>query len=571
MTFPTDLSAVTDNVDDVMAGHVNNVETKIGVDNSAVTTSQDFKIRKNLQANYVLNGNFINNSSDGYGGTPDDWVSSSANQVQGGIPTLTKAQLISILGVGDGDIEGLWPLNEASGNALDLSSNSYDLTDTNSVLSSDDGLMAKARNFELDNSEYFTIADASCANLEIAGSQTWFAWVRLESDSTNIAVMAKRDAVPNATNRLFINSSNEPSFTLNGLTGSDIAASTTALKKEKWYFLCGVYDSVNELIKIWVNGVKTEITASGSATDTDGDFSIGREGAHADEYMDGLVQNAGILSVALTDDQVKRLWVYTSYKGQKIRRDGTDALLYQNLPQDVVERLRGKTVTLRAKVYAESTNHRIYIYDGTTTTPVSPTSADAWEEISATVAIGADATFIRIALEADTTDGNMWIKEVALYEGSTLLPYNHSEEDWARFPRLLRVDPPAVSTAYQFEENRWFVAPTPTYGAGDSMTYTSVSASYNSFMINGNTAVYKLRAMGTTGGSASGTITVTLPALAADEQGQICGAAAYDGGWISALVAGLTTSSIRVYKYDGSNWALAASKYIALQIVYEID
>jgi len=151
---------------------------------TAVPTQQSVKAYADRREtpNLLKNGNFINNSTDGYGGTPDDWVSSSGNPVQGGIPTLTKAQLISILGIADGDIEGLWPLNEASGNALDLSSSGYDLTDTNTVLSSDDGLMALARDFELDNSEYFTIADDSCANLEMEGSQTWFAWVKLESD-----------------------------------------------------------------------------------------------------------------------------------------------------------------------------------------------------------------------------------------------------------------------------------------------------------------------------------------------------------------------------------------------------
>ena len=42
--FPTDLSAVTDNVDDVLAKHLNNIEGKIGVDGSAVTTSLDYII-----------------------------------------------------------------------------------------------------------------------------------------------------------------------------------------------------------------------------------------------------------------------------------------------------------------------------------------------------------------------------------------------------------------------------------------------------------------------------------------------------------------------------------------------
>ena len=42
MVFPTDLSAVVDNVDDVLADHVNALEVKVGVDESAVKTSLDY-------------------------------------------------------------------------------------------------------------------------------------------------------------------------------------------------------------------------------------------------------------------------------------------------------------------------------------------------------------------------------------------------------------------------------------------------------------------------------------------------------------------------------------------------
>ena len=40
--FPISLSAVTDNVDDVMAKHLNNLEAKLGIDGSSVVTSHDY-------------------------------------------------------------------------------------------------------------------------------------------------------------------------------------------------------------------------------------------------------------------------------------------------------------------------------------------------------------------------------------------------------------------------------------------------------------------------------------------------------------------------------------------------
>ncbi len=168
--------------------------------------------------NLLKNGNFINNSTNGYGKTPDDWNDSSANPVQGGVPTLTKAELISILGISDGDIEGLWPLNEASGNALDLSSNGYNLTETGGTIAADDdGLMATARDFEHNDEEYFLIANASCPNLEIAGSQTWFCWYKPESlEDTRLL---NRN---NNTKSLFFHTTGRVSMQIVGLTTESV-------------------------------------------------------------------------------------------------------------------------------------------------------------------------------------------------------------------------------------------------------------------------------------------------------------------------------------------------------------
>jgi hypothetical protein len=64
--FPTDLSEVADNVDDVMAKHINNIEAKLGVDSSTVTTSHDYKIT-NLETGWINPG--------------EDWAYASANTI----------------------------------------------------------------------------------------------------------------------------------------------------------------------------------------------------------------------------------------------------------------------------------------------------------------------------------------------------------------------------------------------------------------------------------------------------------------------------------------------------------
>lgn len=472
--------------------------------------------------NLLENGNFINNSTNGYGDTADDWTSSNGNEVQGGFTVnedgLDKAGLINLLGITDGDIEGLWFLNEASGDATDYSSNSYDLTDNNTVGSSDDGLIGKARDFEASNSEYLRIANASCPNLEISGSQTWFTLIKPESFSSFDRIMEKSNA---AEKLLYINTSNDnsPAFELDGLTTNSRVDSDVKLEAGKWYMIIGVYDVVNTKLKIWVNGIKNEVTASGSATDSNGDFTIGIDENDETNPFDGLIQYVGVLSIALSDEQVKRFFAGTMYKSTKIRRSTNDAILSQSLEQDKVERLRGKYVTLRAK-YSSDTESAPYISidDGTDTESDAVTTTDEYGILTLTKQIADDATEITVKLKHKDTDGQTWFEEVALYEGHTAFPYAHSPEDWNRFPRLLKMDIPAVVSGYEFEENRWYtVTPTITWSGGSTDPGTATDNA-GTWIFNGQEAQFNFwwyKASTAAGADRTG-LTISLPVIASN-------------------------------------------------------
>jgi hypothetical protein len=424
--------------------------------------------------NLARNGNFINNSTDGYGSTPDDWTNSNANPVQGGIPALTKQNLIDILGVSDGDIELLCPLNETSGDANDLGPNNYTLTDTNTVGASNDGLMAKARLFTATNSEYFT---GATANANITTSQTWIMSYKPSTIGVDSFLVGFRASGGGNYRGFWRPGTNNINFGLSGLSTID-SASDVKVESDKWNFVVGVYDSSLGKSKIWVNGVKKEFTQTGSISAITSNFSIGRFGEQNLNYANGAMQNMCILSTALTDAQVKRLWAYTNYRGQKIRRATTDAYLYQEANQDIAERLRGKEISVSSEAYCSSTNHGIYITtDGTggTTTKATPSSANAWETLTATVTVPANATYIRYGLMAETTDGNSWYRKFRFGESPGVFPYSHSGEDRSRFPRLLRVDPPAVVNGYSFEEGRrysWTPITTGTTSPSNTGVYS---------------------------------------------------------------------------------------------------
>jgi hypothetical protein len=157
-------------------------------------------------------------------------------------------------------------------------------------------------------SKYLSIANASCANLEIAGSQTWSAWIKPETDSLTENVVTKYAVGGSYHKRILKHSLNDFRFQLDGLTTASFVISTVAVSAGNWYHVCGVYDSANTKLKIFVNGTKTEVTASGSATDTDGGFAIGADGAVASTLFDGIIDDVAVFDRALTDVEVGRLY-----------------------------------------------------------------------------------------------------------------------------------------------------------------------------------------------------------------------------------------------------------------------
>jgi len=73
MTYPTDLSAVTDNVDDVLAAHVNNIEEKLGVDGSAVATTIDYLLKNSINFRSRTTPSSVDIDADGTETAFADW------------------------------------------------------------------------------------------------------------------------------------------------------------------------------------------------------------------------------------------------------------------------------------------------------------------------------------------------------------------------------------------------------------------------------------------------------------------------------------------------------------------
>lgn len=401
--------------------------------------------------NLLQNGGFNNNSTNGYGSTPDDWTNSSANPVQGGFPTLTKQNVIDIVGVTDAQIEGLWPLN---GDFADLSSNAYNLTAVGSPTNTDDGLMAQAKTFASASSQY---ADSAAANVNITTSQTWFAWVKLTTlPGTNMYIAGIRASGGGNLHALYIDNTGHVNFELSGLTTNTSVSSEVILQTGKWYFVAGIYNSGSSTLSVWVNGIKKSVTASGSAASVVQNFAVGRPGAQNAAYLNGTVQGMGVLSAALSDSQFLRFWGSTTYQGQKLRRDGVDGTLSQSLNPEKVVRLRGKTITVSALVYQSvASTAQISIYDGTTeTSSATEVTTSAWLPVSISADIPSTATDVVVRLKVSTSNGVAFFRQISLVEGAVAINFRYSPEDRQRFPGLINMTPAAVISGYEFEENR---------------------------------------------------------------------------------------------------------------------
>lgn len=115
--------------------------------------------------------------------------------------------------------------------------------------------------------------------------------------------------------------------------------------------------------------------------------------------------------------------------------------------------------------------------------------------------------------------------------------------------------------------NSW----TPTFGAGGSMTFTSVVASTAKYWRQGKKVFFVLYALGTTGGSASTDLSFTLPVVAANAFfGGGClvfnTGTRQSGTWNSASAS---TSTAQVSLYNAGNLSLGANTGFIINGWYE--
>lgn len=429
--------------------------------------------------NLLDNGNFINNSDGGYGANKsENWTNVNANPNQGGFPTFTKQDLIDILGITNSQVKAFWNLN---GNFNDLSDSGYNLTPTVSPTDDTQSLMAQSKKFLRSSSQYATRLSAT--NLNMNTKQTWFCFFRLASGAlgNSHTLMGRRSSGGTGTVAMYIGAnSHSLALVMNGLSFNPTMQQR--VEENCWNLALFSYDPANNYFALFVNGVQYEVGGVTGTLDTSqSTFSLGRAGDFNGDYFDGFMQCAGVLSTNIDHSQMNKLWAFTTYRGMKIRRSGSNGHMLQDLSNDIFEKHRGKKLTLAVKYYQDTASiASISIDDGVTETESTPSATvGSFVQDSISKVISSAALYIRIRIKVSNSNGTAWFREVTINESDSLVKYTHSPQDWTRFPSLLRCRPPRDGQGiYHFEENRDYpftVTPSDVSWSNPSTTYTSLS------------------------------------------------------------------------------------------------
>jgi hypothetical protein len=120
-------------------------------------------------------------------------------------------------------------------------------------------------------------------------------------------------------------------------------------------------------------------------------------------------------------------------------------------------------------------------------------------------------------------------------------------------------------------QTRWLTH-NPTFAAGGSMTYTSVTATDARYKVDYDTVHLNTYGTGTIGGTPSDAVTHTLPfATTAQSQTISAGAWIYDGGGFLGLANLGATTYVSIRKYNFANWGTGANKQSSTELTYPIN
>mgnify|MGYP001602929224 CR=1 FL=1 len=214
-----------------------------------------------------------------------------------------------------------WTMDEASGNRADSTANAHTLTDNNTVAAAA-GILNNGADFELTNgNEALSVADH--ADFDFSTAMSWQAWVKIEALVAGAhAIISKFVGGSQASYMLRHDGDGTVSLlipdALTDVDDSDCprAGISSALVAGTLYHLVMIYDgtlsgNANRL-KLYINNVLQTLSFTGtipaSLQDSTAAVVIGLEALLGTYEYDGIIDEVGAWSRALTADDVRVLY-----------------------------------------------------------------------------------------------------------------------------------------------------------------------------------------------------------------------------------------------------------------------
>lgn len=212
-----------------------------------------------------------------------------------------------------------WKMDEASGTREDIHGPNDLTANGTGGVGSATGKINSAADFELSDSDYLSIADASQTGLDFSGDMSASFWLNIESapaSGEDFTVFSKGSGADGAYALTYSNvggtpklnfwifDSGNPSENINMLVNQTFSTAT-------WYHVVVTFTASTDTAEFFVNGSSLGTASnslySGTTNNSALPFNIGRYQA-GNRYFDGLIDELGMWSKVLSGSEITDLY-----------------------------------------------------------------------------------------------------------------------------------------------------------------------------------------------------------------------------------------------------------------------
>jgi YD repeat-containing protein len=214
-------------------------------------------------------------------------------------------------GVWDSNYQGVWHLTTLS----DSTANNYTLAGYNGGNAPNTlagGKIGGAMSFASASSQNAGISGPNSPNLQIAGSQTWEMWINSPSLASGLE---RGPSMFNSSSTDYVAlyaNAGALTFATSGVSSSTVVNSSVAPTNNAWFHVVGVYDATAAKHRIYVNGVKTEVSTTGSHTTQNNAMTL----ADASDYTSHQYSNDSLDEIRISNTARSADWIATEYNNQ---------------------------------------------------------------------------------------------------------------------------------------------------------------------------------------------------------------------------------------------------------------